>query len=257
MLCLSPSCHPVWYFSSHIQFPQSGPTALILSQWRPPVLAYKIDKEKEQTQTKYLVSVLTSSGIIVAVLWWGFPHDPSLPIYQQEWVQKGSYGRISSPVDRLARYSPGKRCGKKDGHSFECPYLLLISPSSLDSSDFNSYIKAVSLSPSSSQSHFSTVCPLVLRYCPSSVPQHFIHVQHTQVSCFVIYIVHISLAVGLQNLWQEQPGIYFPVQSSPTTPLGSNKIENKQSNRLKLEHKQRQHRWLTSPILVVSYHGFL
>lgn len=50
VVCLCMSCHPVWYFSSHIQFPQSGQTAVNLTRWRPPVLAYKIDKEKEQTK---------------------------------------------------------------------------------------------------------------------------------------------------------------------------------------------------------------
>lgn len=56
-------------FSSHIRFPQSGPqTAVNLTQWRPPVLAYKIDMEKEQTKLNTLFSVSTSSGVAVAVL---------------------------------------------------------------------------------------------------------------------------------------------------------------------------------------------
>ena len=51
---LSLSCHPVWYFSSHIHFPQSGQTAVNLSQQRPPVLAYKIDREKKPGKVQFI-----------------------------------------------------------------------------------------------------------------------------------------------------------------------------------------------------------
>lgn len=74
---VSVSCHPVWYFSSHVRFPQSGPqTAVKLTQWRPPVLAYKIDMEKGQTKLNTLFSASTSSGVAVAVLWRDSLHSP-------------------------------------------------------------------------------------------------------------------------------------------------------------------------------------
>lgn len=72
--------------------------AVSLSRWRLPLFSYKIDNRTDRAV--YLASVLTSSGVTVAVLRWGLFHNPSLP--------PSEYKRRQMELIRCSRSSLGQ-----------------------------------------------------------------------------------------------------------------------------------------------------
>lgn len=186
--------HPLWDYS-HIQFIQCADCNL--SQWRPLVLAYKIDKEKDQTRPDPLF-LFTPSGVVVAMLLWGFFTVPHWLLKHRSEYKRvhmdliGSSEQVSSWETLWVERRPL--------NVLHCPLVWF----------WFQHLRLWVFSRSPTRVCFPQCAPFLARLSVIF-----------SISLSVLYIVHISLCVALKNLGQEQP--------SPTIPLGSNKIENKQT----------------------------
>lgn len=123
----------------------------------------------------------------------------------------------------------------KKGHAFESPCLLTISSSSLDLTSKLRLRVFFCFPPKVSAAVY-----LSRTRAPSSL-------QHVRVSCFCVsHCALFRLSVDFTKSPSSRRICLFP----PPPLLDVNRKQTK----LKLAHKQRRHRWLTSPGLDVSYH---
>lgn len=185
---LSPSWCPVWYF---LLCPLTSEWALNLPQWRPPVLAYKTDRRKNRAK------------------WNGsFLFSPLLSLCCGE-------VNVTTPHRLLTRRSEYKRVRMDTSVPLwtRQPAVPQVNTVFFSFSSSSSLVipmfAAVSLCPVSSAQ------PLSLIRSTASILRQ----QHTPVSCFMIYIVHIFLPVGLQNLWHKSGMCVSPLPVLPHHPF--------------------------------------
>lgn len=219
MLCVSCPATQFGIFL-HTSCPVSGQTAVNLAHWRPPVLAYKIDKGKEQTKlnTLFLLSpalvslrcfvVSFTSQHVTASLSTGVSTKGSIILcrWQMLWVERWPclWASIIASEQLIL--------------SFDSPLVLI------------STFKAVSLFPVS-QSLSSTACT-----CSCITAHHLFHSIYPPAAnpghlfC-VLHCAHFPFCRRTKSLTEAARYciISLPGQASPTTLLGSNKIENKQT----------------------------
>lgn len=191
VLCRSLSCHLDCV--SFLTHPRLSAWAASLSQWRPRVLGYKIEWEKNRALVNALhLFFLPSCGVTEAVLWWGLFHNRLTASSRRAkgfvWIW---LCRPDPPLERSSMHHPGEHSGWKVDRALECPQLME------NQSILISIFKAVSLCPTSppwmytpQRAPFSCayVRPLFRGIC---LPRH------TQV--FQFHIVHIFPSSGLTN----------------------------------------------------------